>query len=113
MQVATRRIGDVLVVDLAGRLDSRTVGDVDDSIAAIGTGADRHVVLNLGGVKFGSSAGLRIILRLARLLKSRGGELKISDAREMVDSVLQTAGFDSLLAMHATEREAIAAFAPG
>jgi anti-anti-sigma factor len=110
MQIATRKAGDVLVVDLQGRLDSRTTGDVDDRIVAISTGPDKHVVLNLGAVEFVSSAGLRIILRLARLLKSHGGELKISDAQPMVANVLETAGFDSLLEMHANEAAAVAAF---
>jgi anti-anti-sigma factor len=110
MQIATRHVRDVLVIDLEGRLDSRTAGEVDDRIVAIATGADKRAVLNLRGVTFVSSAGLRIILRLSRLLQSHGGELRISDAQAMVGSVLQTAGFDSLLRIHATEQEAIAAF---
>ncbi len=110
MQIATRQQGKVLVIDLAGRLDSRTAGDVGDRMDAIGTGADHQVVLNLAGLEFVSSAGLRVILRLARLLQSHGGELQISDAQPLVAEVLKTTGFDSLLRMHPTEADAIAAF---
>ncbi|WP_270937550.1 STAS domain-containing protein [Falsiroseomonas oryzae] len=111
MQFATRKVQDVLVIELSGRLDSHTAGDVGDRIDAIGTGAETRCVLNLGGLDYVSSAGLRVILRLSRLLKSHGGELKISNARDMVAAVLETAGFDSLLRMHATEQEAVDAFA--
>lgn len=111
MQIATREVGKVLVIDLAGRLDSRTAGEVGDRIDAIGTGEAHQVVLNLAGLEFVSSAGLRVILRLARLLQSFGGELQIGAAQPMVAEVLRTAGFDSLLRIHATEADAIAAFA--
>jgi anti-anti-sigma regulatory factor len=48
---------------------------------------------------------------MARLLQSFGGELQIGAAQPMVEEVLRTAGFDSLLRIHATEAEAVAAFA--
>lgn len=111
MQIATREVGKVLVIDLAGRLDSRTAGEVGDRIDAIGTGEAHQVVLNLSGLEFVSSAGLRVILRLARLLQSFGGELQIGAARPMVEEVLRSAGFDSLLRIHPSEAEAVAAFA--
>jgi anti-anti-sigma factor len=112
MQFATREVGPVLVIDLAGRLDSRTAGDVGDRMDAIGIGEARQVVLNLAGLDFVSSAGLRVILRLARLMQSRGGELQIGAPQPMVADVLQTSGFDSLLRIHPNEAAAIAA-APG
>jgi anti-anti-sigma factor len=110
MQIATRKAQDILVIDLSGRLDSRSVGDADDRFAAIASGPDLQVVVNLAAVDFVSSAGLRLILRLSRLLQAHGGELKLSDAQPMVANVLDTAGFDSLLHIHPREADAIAAF---
>lgn len=110
MQFATRQVRQTLVIDLAGRLDSRTAGEVGDRMDAVGTSDARRVVLNLAGLEFVSSAGLRVILRLARLMQSHGGELKISDARPMVTEVLETAGFDSLLRIYPSEQQAVAAF---
>ncbi len=113
MQISTQTVQDVLVVGLSGRLDSHSVGDVGDRIAAIGTGEAKRVLLNLSGLDYVSSAGLRIVLRLSRLLQSHGGELKVSDARPMVAQVLDTAGFDSLLRIYATQEDAMAAFPAG
>jgi anti-anti-sigma factor len=110
MQIATREVGKVLVIDLAGRLDSRTAGEVGDRLDAVGTGETHQVVLNLAGLEFVSSAGLRVILRLAKLLQSHGGELRLAAAQPMVAEILATTGFDSLLRMHGTETEAAAAF---
>ena len=79
-------------------------------LVAIAQGADRHVLLNLEQVEFISSAGLRIILRAAKLLQTANGELKICGARAAVKDVMQMSGFDSLLKIYDTEKEAFAAF---
>ena len=111
MQIATRKAQDVTVIELAGRLDSHSAGDIGDQLDAIGTSGEKRVLLNLAKLDYVSSAGLRVILRLSRLLKSHGGELRISDVGGLVASVLETAGFDSLLRIDATEADALAAFA--
>ena len=110
MQIDTRKVYDVLVIDIDGRLDSRTAGDIADRMVAIATGPDKHVLLNIGKLEYLSSAGLRIILQTAKLLQSNRGELKICSANEAVRNILATAGFDSLLKVHDTEKDAFAAF---
>ena len=97
MNVDTRKVYDVLVVDLIGRLDSQAVGDQGDRIVAIAQGEDKHVLLNLEKLDYVSSAGLRVILRAAKLLESGRGELKICNAAGVVRTVLETTGFDSLI----------------
>lgn len=109
MQIETRKVYDVLVVDMNGRLDSRTVGDAGDRMVAIAQGSDRNVVLNFGKVDFLTSAGLRIILRAAKLLQTNHGNLTICCASGIVKEALETAGFDSLLRMFDSEKDAVAA----
>ncbi len=110
MQIDTRKVYDVLVIDVAGRLDSRTAGDIADRMAALAQGPDKHVLLNIAKLEYLSSAGLRIILRTAKLLQGNRGELKICSPTPDVHSVLTTAGFDSLLKIYETEKHAFAAF---
>jgi anti-sigma B factor antagonist len=110
MQIETRKVNDALIVDMSGRLDSHTAGDAGDRMVAIAQGADRHVVLNLATLDFVSSAGLRIILRAAKLLQVRDGKLTICGATGDVSSVLQASGFPSLLKIFETEQDAVAAF---
>ena len=57
----------------------------------------KKVVLNLDKLDYVSSAGLRVILTLAKLLQSSSGELKICHANASVNEVLQTSGFNSLI----------------
>jgi anti-sigma B factor antagonist len=110
MMIETRKVYDVLVVDMSGRLDSHTSGDAGDRIVKIAQGEDRRVLLNLEKLEFVSSAGLRVILRGAKLLQGNHGELKICNANTEVTEVLVTCGFNSLVKMYDTEKDAFSAF---
>src|ERR1051326_282434 len=111
MKIETRKVGNVLVVEMSGRLDSRSSGEARDRIVHIVRGDDRQILLNLRNVDYVSSAGLRIILLASKLLQGNQGELKICCVTEAVKRVLETSGFDSLIRMYNTEAQAVSAFA--
>jgi anti-anti-sigma factor len=110
MKIETRKVYDVLVVDMSGRLDSVSSGDAGDRIVSIAQGEDKRVLLNLDKLDYVSSAGLRVILRGAKLLQGNRGELKICNAKGGARTVLETSGFDSLIKIYDTEKEAFSAF---
>jgi anti-anti-sigma factor len=111
MKIDARRVSDVLIIDMIGnRLDSLAAGAMEGCILDTVQDEDRRVVLNLERLAYISSAGLRVILRVGRLLQANRGELKICNARGLVRDVLETSGFHSLIKMYDTEKEAFAAF---
>jgi anti-anti-sigma factor len=65
-----------------------------DRIVDIAKGAHKRVLLNLEKLEYVSSAGLRVILRGAKLLRVNRGELKICNASGLVRNVLETSGFN-------------------
>ena len=110
MEINTRRVKDVVVADLIGRLDSQTCGPASTVLNPIVQAGDRKVLLNLAGIEYLSSAGLRAIHVAAKLLKSHHGTLKICQANPMVKEVLDITGIGHLLDHHTTEAEALKAF---
>jgi anti-sigma B factor antagonist len=110
MKIETRKIHDVLVVDMGGSLDSTSSGEAGDRIANIAKGEHKRVLLNLAELEYVSSAGLRVILRGAKLLQGKRGELKICNVKGPVRDVLETSGFKSLIKVYGTEQEAFSAF---
>jgi anti-anti-sigma factor len=110
MEIRTRRVGDVTVADMTGRLDSRTSGPVSTELNQLAQHASGKLLLNVAGVDFVSSAGLRAILVAAKLADVNGGALKVCDANPAVTHVMEVSGMHSLLHLHATEAEALAAF---
>jgi anti-sigma B factor antagonist len=107
MKIETRSVYDVLVVDMSGRLDSMSSGDAGDRIVEIARGEHKRVLLNL---ELRQQRRAAVILRGAKLLQGNRGELKICNANGLVRNVLETSGFNSLIKVYDTEKEAFSAF---
>ena len=110
VEIGTRQMADILIVDMAGRLDSSTAGSSYDQLVGIAKGDARKIVLNLEKLQFISSAGLRAILTMAKLLQSARGEVRICNARAVVKEALETSGFNSLIRIFDDEKSAIASW---
>lgn len=88
--------GDTLVLKLSGRLDAAWAGAVDAAIdAAIRDG--RHTIhLDLAGVDYISSAGLRVLLSHFKQLRGIGGCFVICNACPAVAKVIEMSGLGVL-----------------
>jgi anti-anti-sigma factor len=110
MKITARHHGDILVLDMAGRLEKSTAGNAHDTFVDFAKAKPKKVMLNLDKLEYVSSAGLRVILTLAKLLQSSSGELKICHANGSVKEVLQTSGFNSLIKIIDDEGSAVASW---
>jgi anti-anti-sigma factor len=110
MKLSATTIGPVTVVRMEGNLDSESSPPVHDELARlIDEGASRLLV-NLEGVGFVSSAGLRIIVSALKKLMDCGGELRLSNLNDPVTQVFEISGLISVLKVFATEEEALQGF---
>ena len=110
MEIKTRQVNDVLVVEITGRLDTQGSGPAAEQMALIAQGGNHKILLNLEMLEFISSSGLRMLLRTAKLLPESEGRMMLCQARGVVKEVLEIAGFDALLDVHDTEAAALADF---
>ena len=110
MELTERLLDSILVVDIAGSLDTQTAGSAMDALQVhLDTSPDQFLI-NLAGLDFVSSSGLRVILRAAKQVRANGGDMKVCGAQGMVKEVLEISGFDRLLDLHDEETQALAAF---
>lgn len=100
----------VQVFELSGRLDAvntqQAVAQVNAGVAA---GA-RHILLDLAGVTFMSSSGLRALLLVRKELLNHGGQLRLCSLQPHVHEVFALTGFTQVFAIHSTREEALRAF---
>ena len=68
MSMEARRVQDVLIINISGRLDTLSARDAQDSILNFVRDEDRRVLLNLEKLVYLSSAGLRVIVLTAKSL---------------------------------------------
>jgi anti-anti-sigma factor len=93
MQIAETRRDGIIVVAPAGRIDTTTAPVVERHLNALLAGGERRVVVDFAGVDYISSAGLRVMLMLARRMKESNGRLALCAFPEPVRQVFQLAGF--------------------
>lgn len=109
MPIATEELaGGITKVILDGRLDIEGAAAIDLKMNVI-AGSKKAVLLDMQGVSFLGSMGLRSIVAPARAIKSRGGRMVIFAPNEMVEKVLKTSGVDLLVPIHHNLESAMAA----
>ena len=99
--------GDVLVVKLTGALDIAGAGEIDMPFSVISGKHDR-VAVDLAGVSFLASIGIRVLVKAARTIGRRNGRLVVFSPTEEARKVLRSTGIDAIIPVVADEKAAIA-----
>lgn len=86
-----------LCVVLQGRLDTVGVDRIDARVTAAAAAQPRGVALDLSGVSFLASMGVRLIITLARAQKARGQRLVLFGAQPGVRATLDMVALDKII----------------
>jgi anti-anti-sigma factor len=86
----------ITIVALRGRLDTVWAGEMEASFNTI-AGAKRSVVLDLSGVSFLGSLGMRMFVQGGTTVLRRGGKFAILSPDPNITKVLKVASIDSLI----------------
>ena len=81
---------------LEGRLDTLTAPEAEEVFNQMAERFEK-IVLNMAGVEYVSSAGLRTLKRLHMAMKKKNGSLVLTNVRKMVMEVFEMTGFAGLL----------------
>ncbi|SAL87071.1 Putative anti-sigma factor antagonist BtrV [Caballeronia arvi] len=95
MNIIETREGEVLVVAVSGRIDSTTSKQLEDVLPERVQVTPR-VLLDMSDVQYVSSAGLRVLLKAAKIARGTGHGLVLTGLLPQVLEVFQVIGFDSL-----------------
>jgi len=98
----------VTCIRLNGRLDAPGADLIDLRFTATAAAGKHNTVVDLSGVSFVASMGLRLLISTARALHLKGARMVLFGARELVQDVLEQAAIDQIVPLVGTEREAIA-----
>jgi anti-sigma B factor antagonist/stage II sporulation protein AA (anti-sigma F factor antagonist) len=115
MTLAHARYADTVVVSIAGRVDHASAetlrADLAPHLARCAAGQD-HVVLDLAGVDYVSSAGLRVLMLAAKQARAQKGSIALAAVQPLVREILEISKFTLVLTTHPTVRDALAAMSP-
>ncbi len=112
MNVSTRRFANAVVLRAEGRLDQDTCATFTTDLmkhvegAAANSGA---VVLDLAGLEYVSSAGLRCFMLASRQAKALHAKIAVAALQPMVAEIFQISHFNLVFQVFPTVREALGA----
>ena len=98
------------IVEVSGSVDALTAPELSKVLLGqIATGHS-NLVVNLIGVEFMSSAGLRSLLGAVKEARSNGGDLRITSTNPGIDKVLKMSGFHNIAKVFASQEDAVSSF---
>lgn len=99
----------VELVRVSGRIDSSNAAQFDSVLKEVAS-RKNNVVLEMSGIDYISSAGLRAMIALLRECKKQKGDVRLAAPSERVVEVLALAGLDSLFEVYDSDVAAVGSF---
>lgn len=110
MDITTRSVDQVKIVDFNGNLDTNTAPQAESLLKDLVDGGDKKILINLLKLDYISSAGLRVFLATAKQLKTEGGEMRLCNLNETVQEIFDISGFSMIFTVKPNEEEALKGF---
>ena len=110
MQFSSRQFADVAVGSPVGRIDHGAAGQFEQALAPLLAQAEadkRGLVLDLVGVEYISSVGLRVLMIAAKRMRAHGARIGVASLQPVVAEIFAISRFDSILDVSPSVRSAI------
>jgi len=111
VKLNTRQVGDVSVVDVAGRI---TLGEgstaLRDALRDMVAKNHKKILLNLGEVSYIDSSGIGELVSGFTSVTNSGGQLKLLGLNKRVKDLLQITKLYTVFDVHEEESSAIRSF---
>ena len=95
MKITKKQDGSALVIALEGRLDTTTAPELEAELKTCLDGIT-DLTLDLAKLDYISSAGLRVLLSAHKTMMKQG-QMKVTNASEIVREVFDVTGFSDIL----------------
>jgi anti-sigma B factor antagonist len=107
LEIKQQKSNDICILQVSGKLDSNTSPEFETQMMYYINAGEKNILLDCKELDYISSAGLRVLLLGAKVLKNSGGKIVISSLKEHIFEVFKIAGFTEIFPVYPTADEAI------
>jgi anti-anti-sigma factor len=107
LSISSEKKADTLVITLDGRIDANCAKDLENQCLEWIEKGEKQMVMDFTQVNFISSAGLRVILLVAKRLEPLGGRVKLAGLNTTLKDVFEISGFSKLFVIVPTVQDAL------
>lgn len=98
------------LITVNGRIDSSNAYELEDSFKKLAEDGRYQIVVELSGVDYMSSAGLRALVAALRESKKHRGDVRLANPSARMKEVLDLAGLDSVFSVYEDSTAAVGSF---
>jgi anti-anti-sigma factor len=110
MEIKDKQVDGVTVLSLMGSIDAMTAPKITEFIQGQIARGNNKLVMDMSGVDYTSSAGLRVLLGAIKETRAQSGDLRLTGIQPDVQKVLNLSGFTNILKMFDTLDAAVASY---
>jgi len=107
MQVQITNSNNQTIVSVEGRLDTITAGDFEAKILPLVDSAGK-LVIDMSGLEYISSTGLRVFLIAQKKIMQSGGRLVLCCLQPAIREIFDIAGFSTIFSIFPDQETALA-----
>lgn len=116
MEFSSQQFADVTLIQVEGRIDHKTAKDFENALKpyleACAAGEYKKILVDLGGVDFMTSAGLRVLMIVAKTCGKQRGEIVVAALQPIIEEIFKITRFDLVLKIFPTVKSALEALSP-
>ena len=110
MEIMERNQSGVAVIEIKGRLDSKTTADLEQKVLGLLDSNTQRLLVDMAELDYINSSGLRVLVMAYQRLKKSGGKLAISGTKDYIMEVFEIAGYHRLFNLFASQEDALDSF---
>ena len=107
LQVHSEEMDNGVILKIEGRLDAASSPLLEEKMLAYIDEGKKHLLFDLTGLEYLSSAGMRLLLLGTKRLKANGGVLALFGIHSDVMEIIKMAGFEEILHIFASKEDAL------
>ena len=112
MSCSETNLGNAVVIKASGRIDLTTADSFKDSILAALAAAKASLIIDLSGVEYISSAGLRSLMTGFKASKGQNKAFAVAALQPLVLEIFTISRFNSVFPVFETLRKAVESLDP-
>ena len=102
--------GNAKVIKLEGKLDVNLSISIETELEQLVESGSTKLILELSGVEYLSSSGIRVFISIMRKIKSKEGKLVLACVPDIIKKILKTVELEDLFEVYESVDDALAAF---
>ena len=111
MDISTRYEGGIPVLVLSGRLNQGTADALHSAAMEAAEVAEKGLIIDMGGVDFIASVGIRALIRPSQSMAMKGGKMAVANLNPQMSEFFSTTGLDQMFSVFETVADAAAGIA--